>query len=252
MSRPILKKSMVQSMQSLRVNRSGKESLAKSLERRVEDLFQNVPSMELTVSRQQGNFEVRTEFDGDGGRHISVCQVQKVDNITPDDYFLFFDNFSEEFANVNPMVEECTILEPASSDDKEQREGVKVCYDLPFPWQNRVAFHYKYLLKNRIPNEHILILSNVDNQKLLEDHVTEADLEDYVLAHIFLEVYWVKPIKDDEGEIVGSSVNYAFSGDMAGSVPQWIQNSVAPKNAIGAVQNLLEFIQKKKAGGNES
>jgi hypothetical protein len=111
---------------------------------------------------------------------------------------------------------------------------------------DRVMVHWKYLKLDRSPNEHMLITSEEDNDELLEKHFHGTkDEKSFVLARTFLCAYWIKPVYEGQ-QIVGSTIRYMFSGDIGGSVPAMVQNTVGPKTAFDSVKGLIDYVEKKR------
>ena len=230
---------VVKSMKSLRIEQEEGEKIASSLERRVERVFESADKCEVAISRQGGNYEVRSHFEGDDRRMICFCNVKET-GLMPDDFLPFMENFSSVWVDAKPNLEEVTVLE--SADD---REGLKLVISMPFPLQDRCMFVYKYFV-NRDDDEYMIILSNFDTETLLEKHVTEEDAENYVIAQNFLQGYWVKPIRDEGGKVTGSGLRYFFSCDVGGLVPQFMQQSILPKYSLDSAKHLIEYIEEQK------
>lgn len=205
------------------------------LEDKVEDLFRDVSSLPLSMTRQKGNIEVRTKFDGDSNM-ISVAEIKQVDH-HPDSFRGFLEDFAKAFPQTNPMVRTVVSLEQS-----KDREALKSILKFPFPLSDRIMVHWKYLKLNRSPNEHMLIISERENEGILERHLTQEEKKNFVLARTFLCVYWIKPIHDENGKVVGSTVKYAFSGDTGGAIPALIQKAVGPKTALDSVRGLLKYV----------
>jgi hypothetical protein len=64
----------------------------------------------------------------------------------------------------------------------------------------------------------------------------------YVLARTFLCAYVVKPVFKN-GELIGSSIRYVFSGDTGGAIPQWVQRAVGPKTALDSLAGMMKFVE---------
>jgi len=208
------------------------------LEMRVEELFEKSETLPLSMSREKGNIEVRTKWEGD--KMITVAQAKLIENMEPSEFKPFFENFAEAFPKVNPMCRDIQYLE---SDTEQDREGIKSILKFPFPLDNRIMVHWKYLIMDRNPDEHMLILSEEGNKDILSKHFTDEEKKKYVLARTFLCAYLVKPFIVD-GKTIGSSIQYVFSGDVGGSLPQWIQNAVGPQTAFDSVKGLIDFAKR--------
>lgn len=206
-----------------------------NLEQRVIDLFDEAESLPLSLSKEKGNIEVRTKFVG---QIMTTLATVKVVKQHPSAFKAFLENFNEAFTATNPMMQEMQLLE-----HEEKREGIKAFLIFPFPLAKRIMVHWKYVRTNRKEDEHLLILSEEGNKDLVRKYLTTQEREKYVLARTFLCAYWVKPLRDGDQQIVGSSIQYVFSGDVGGSVPQWIQRTIGPKTALDSVKGIIGYAQ---------
>jgi len=211
--------------------------LLSNLERKVEELFEKSETLPLSMSRDKGNIEVRTKWEGD--KMITVAQAKLVENMKPSDVKPFFENFTEAFPKVNPMCRNVVHLE---NDTEQSREAIKSILKFPFPLDNRIMVHWKYLKMDRNPDEHMLIISEEGNSDIMTKHFTDEEKKKYVLARTFLCAYLVKPCIEN-GKTIGTNIQYAFSGDVGGSVPKWVQNAVGPKTAFDSVKGLVNFVK---------
>ena len=209
------------------------------LDREVTSLFEDeLHKLPVTMTKDSGNIEVRVRWDGD--RMLTFCEAKHVD-LHPNQFRTFLGDFSRQFSKVNPMAKEIIDLE---CDPHNNREAVKTVLAFPFPLSDRLMIHYKYLQLDRSPDEHLLILSERGNDKLLEKYWTEEEKKKLVLARTFLCAYWIKPVRNGT-QVVGSKVQYMFSGDTGGNVPQWLQSAVGPKTAYDSVHGLIRHVQRK-------
>lgn len=207
------------------------------LAKKVETIFEEVASLPVSISREKGNIQVRNKFDGDC--MVSVSEAKVVDH-HPEDFREFLENFSEAFPKVNPMARNVIPLE-----GNKDRQAVKTILKFPFPLTDRIMVHWKYLNLDRSPDEHMLIISERGNEDILAKHLTAEEKNKYVLARTFLSVYWIKPVYKENGELCGTNIKYAFSGDTGGSIPAWIQNTVGPKTALDSVKGLIDYVKKR-------
>ena len=94
----------------------------------------------------------------------------------------------------------------------------------------------------------MIVLSEDGNNKLLEDFHSLEEKTKYVLGRTHLYVYWIKPVcsDDEERNVVGSNIRYAFSGDIGGSIPKYLQNSLGPKTAFDSVQGMIKLVECKR------
>lgn len=215
--------------------------ISDDLEKQVVDLFNEAATLPLSLSRDNGNIEVRTKFDGQS--MISLAEVKLI-NQPPSAFKGYLENFNNAFAEADPMVKEVRHLEIDESDS-HKREGIKAFLKFPSPISDRVMVHWKYLKLNRNKeDDHLMILSEKNNEKLLSEYLTEEEKKKYVLARTFLCAYWVKPVRDVKDNVIGSTIRYVYSGDVGGSMPERIQRWVAPKNALNSVKGIIGYGQK--------
>ena len=216
-----------------------RNSLSQELESRVTTLFNEMNCLPVTMSRDGGNIQVRTRQSGD---NMVTFSEAKETTLHPDKFKPFLERFQHEFPKVNTMVQNVKSLEVDQRNGG--REGVKSVLKFPFPLSDRVMIHWKYLRLSRQPNEHMLYLSEEANEDLLAKYHTAAEKKKYVLARTFLCAYWIRPRHDNNGNVIGSKVQYLFSGDTGGSVPKKIQNLMGPKAALESVQELIKHVEK--------
>mmetsp|Transcript_34675 Transcript_34675/g.52310 ORF Transcript_34675/g.52310 Transcript_34675/m.52310 type:complete len:248 (+) Transcript_34675:115-858(+) len=210
------------------------ERIWSDLEGELVQLFQERDSLPLSISRQNGNIEVRTKFKGD--TMVTIAEAKMVKH-HPDDFREFLENFNEAFPKVNPMVR--NVLHLRFSDT---REGVKSILKFPYPLRDRVMVHWKYLKMHRGKDEHLLIFSEQGNDDLLKTYLSTNERKKFVLGRTFLCAYWIQPVRDSDNRIIGSSIKYAFSGDIGESIPQWLQNSIGPKTALDSINGLVNYL----------
>mmetsp|Transcript_24830 Transcript_24830/g.53567 ORF Transcript_24830/g.53567 Transcript_24830/m.53567 type:complete len:248 (-) Transcript_24830:339-1082(-) len=222
---------------------SSSSNIAVDLERRVVNIFEDMHNHPVSITRDGGNIQVRTrKSDGNAMMHLSEI---KRTSLHPDQFKPFLQNFQSEFPKVNAM---CQNVKPltAANRNNGHRVGVKSVLKFPFPLTDRLMIHWKYLILDRCTNEHMLFLSEEANDELLSEHHTARDKEKYVLGRTFLCAYWIRPLCNDSGEVVGSRVQYLFSGDTGGRVPKHVENAVGPKTALDSIQGLIKYVERNK------
>jgi len=212
------------------------KAIGDQLETEIVSLFEDAASMPISLTKDDGNIEVRTKFRG---QHLlSMAEAKIIPNRQPDGFKGFLENFNEAFAQVDPMVKEVRQLEKDT-----HREGVKAFLKFPYPVADRMMVHFKYLRMNRNKDEHMLILSERGNQHLLDQHSDAEETKKYVLGRVFLCAYWVRPVHDEQNKIIGSNIRYIFNGDVGGSMPKWVQSQVGPKNALESLRGFIGYKQ---------
>jgi len=232
------------------------DNIFKALEQKVVDLFDTeYDRLKLSISKENGNLEVRSKFEGD--TMISLGVIKKCD-LHPNKFKEILENFSSDFmANSDPMVNRVIPLEERQGNIN--RKGLKVLLRFPSPFSDRIMIHWEYLKLNRAKDEHMILFSQQDNQELLKKHFTPYEQENYELGQLFLSACWIKPVyardqngnekkddnKHDNEVVVGSTIRYIFSGDVGGNIPRWIQNSAGPKTTHDSLRGLIEYANNK-------
>ena len=232
---------------TISTNSDDNDGLRDVLESRIIELFDESSNLPITITRDDGTTKVEGRIRHDGSAAMVAMAEAHVKGIPPNYFKGFLVDFRESTLQANPTVSDFQIVEP---DPSKKREGVKLVMDLPFPLSNRVMLHYKYLTLNRNgdPDEHLLILSEKNNQALLEKFLTPAEERKYVLAKTFLGAYWLRPVRDPtDGSVTGTTVRYVFSGDMGGSLPKKILEWSAPKTMLEGVEGIVAYGKKKFA-----
>jgi len=214
-----------------------KDVTFQDLERKIVSLFENAESLPLRLSRDGGNIEVRTDFEGQN--MVSLAEA-KVVGKPPSAFRGFLENFNDLFAKNDPMVKEIRHLVHEKS-----REGIKAFLQFPAPVSNRIMVHWKYLGLNLRPDEHMIILSEQGNRDLLDQHLSAEERKKYVLARTFLCAYWISPVRDAQGNILGSNIKYAYSGDVGGFIPARVQRWIGPKKFPRFAEGLNPVRRKK-------
>lgn len=213
-------------------------NIIEELEKKVTSLFENdYKSLPVTMSKDSGNIEVRVRWDGD--QMLTFCEAKLVD-LHPNRFRNFLTDFSREFPKVNAMAKSIVNLE---TDELNRRDAVKTVLKFPFPLSDRLMIHWKYLQLDRKPEEHMLILSERGSEHLLNKYRSTEEEKKYVLARTHLCAYRIIPVRRG-GNVVGSTIQYVFSGDTGGVIPAFVQNAVGPKTAYDSVHGLIKHIRK--------
>lgn len=213
--------------------------LRDDLEKEIVQLFEkDLPSLPINMKRANGNIEVRIKWNGD--HMLTFCEAKRLP-IHPIAFRDFLVNFSEEFPQVNKMARK---IQDLVEHKEENLVGTKSFLKFPFPLSPRLMIHWRYLMLDRNPNEHMVILSERGNEELLQKHWTDEEKKKYVLARTFLCSYWIQPI-EEAGKVVGSRLLYVFSGDTGGGIPKFVENSVGPQTAYDSIHGLINHISKQ-------
>ena len=234
------------------------------LAEQVAGLFETAPDLPVTSSRSGDGFsmEVRLRFGGnddndkDGAAVMTSIAEARIPGIPPSAFKGFLVNFKESM-EADPAIQRLDIVRADGDGDPDddsnnnnsgfRREGVRLFLKFPFPLSNRVMVHWKYLSLGYQgdPDEHLLILSERDNEALLETVLPADDRRGYVLGRTFLAAYWIQPLRENGngggGTITGTTIKYVFSGDLGGSIPAKIQEWTAPQNMLRTIQSVVTY-----------
>ena len=127
-------------------------------------------------------------------------------------------------------------------EKERKRVGLKGVLHAPFPCSNRLLMLWKYV-SQPAPGEHLLILSDRNNELLMRKYHTAKEKRTLVVAKATI-AYWIQPVKDRD-QVVGSRLRYLFHGDIGGKIPKWIKSTVGPRGAYDTVHGLLKHLEKK-------
>ena len=103
-----------------------------------------------------------------------------------------------------------------------------------------------YVQVNEETNEIIWCASSRNSDELVENHCTPADRKNYVIASTIIAGYRVRPIKDDNGNIIGSNFDYCSCMDFGGSIPVSVINTMLPRSTVDTVDGLVQLVIKQK------
>jgi len=108
-------------------------------------------------------------------------------------------------------------------------------------------FTCKYEDFDKGNGQHCLYMSSKLNEPFVEKYFANTkDAKDKVLATLFISAWQIDPIKDAQGNVVGSHAFYVYHADSGGSIPSMLSNSKGPGIAIDALQGAVKFLKKKK------
>lgn len=77
-------------------------------------------------------------------------------------------------------------------------------------------------------------------------NTTDRERKSHVLARMHFSAWWFKPVKDSNGDIIGTSMFAVVNGDAGGAIPKWVQDITAPLAAIKASQDFTKAMIKAK------
>lgn len=228
------------------------KKIGDELEQKLEALFEEARSLPISLSRDDGNIEIRNTFEpGESGDEMVTLAEAKFVAGHPNSYKRYLENFNSAFEEVDPMVKKVHSLER----DGTGREGIKVFLKFASPVSDRVMVHWKYVKLNHGVNhdEHLMMLSEKGNENLIRNYLTQEESDNHILARTFLCAYWIKPIyekqqqdDDDTNKIIGSNIRYVYSGNVGGYMPKRLINFLGPKTALNSLKGMIGYGEKKE------
>ena len=68
-----------------------------------------------------------------------------------------------------------------------------------------------------------------------------------VVAMVHLSGWWVKPAKNEAGEVIGTHMLYYSAIDAGGNIPTFVQNSQGPKTSLNSIKGSVAWAKANKA-----
>ena len=83
---------------------------------------------------------------------------------------------------------------------------MKVVAKAPWPISNRVMFSTRYLEMNNEDGSHMMLFCSDGNAEMANNPaiLTPQEKKKLVVATVYLSGWWVKPVKDESGAVVGT------------------------------------------------
>ena len=132
----------------------------------------------------------------------------------------------------------------------DQIEGFDVVrYDtkLPFPLDNRVFFCIKSVRTIEAGAEYMMLMTSNGNEQFIAKHFSNPkDRKGLTIGTVAIVCWLFKAVKDENGQITGSEITYAFSVNPGGSIPKSMTEGQGPKTAINALKGLVKHLSTKK------
>ena len=159
---------------------------------------------EIKITEEGGNIEVRQSWDEVTNVMMAFGEQKLIPDLVPDDFLRFFENWDTVGAEANDTVES---IEKVGTD--EGVDTLKIVAKAPWPISNRVMFSTRYLELNQ-DGGHMMLFCGNGNQRYIDDQAifTEKERKKLVLAVVHLSGWWVKPVKDESGAVVGTHMLY--------------------------------------------
>ena len=173
---------------------------------------------------------------------LNFGEQKLISGLVPDDFRTFFERWGEVGASANDTVESITHC---GSD-----EGVdifKVVAIAPWPISNRVMFSTRYLELD-VDGGHIMLFCSDGNERYMNDEAIfpAKEKKKLVVAAVHLSGWWVKPVKNDQNEIIGTHMLYYSAIDAGGNIPTFVQNSQGPKTALNSIKGAVAWAKANK------
>lgn len=180
--------------------------------------FSSMGQFDLKIEEEGGNIQVRQEWDQEKNVMKSFGEQKVIPGIFPDDFRAFYDDWERHGAAANGSID--TITKVATDNGVDT---LKIVIDTPWPLSNRVMFNTRYLEMD-VDGGHIMLFCSAGNDAIVADAAifTEKEKKKLVLATCFMIGFWVKPAKNDAGEVIGTHMLYFSSVDAGGSIPTFI------------------------------
>lgn len=196
----------------------------------------------LTLNIDEPNIKVYTTFQD--SNMVVVAEAPCVEDLHPDDFIVFIENWADCIADINPLL--CRVDKLAPIQGYPVGRTVAQC---PWPLSNRINICARYPVLNWKPNEHLMVMSVRGAESV--NHLTEAD-GDCCLATLFIAGWHFEPVLNSCDEISGTRITYLVQADAGGNIPQTLTNAKGPSSARGTIENVLSYIRQRKAEAGAS
>lgn len=84
--------------------------------------------------------------------------------------------------------------------------------------------------------------SSRENEEYMRIGISESDTRKLVLATTTISGFYVRPVRDSTGAIIGSMVDYCSCIDLGGIIPMSVVTHFLPQSAIDAVEGLIRQV----------
>ena len=212
------------------------------LRARCKEIIDSKDKIQITKSVDDGNIECRVDWD-ETGKVICLAEMHKVMGLTPDDFKQFFADWVDVILQVNPL-----LIEAKTVEEDQGCQIIQTMAQCPWPVSNRSMVTCKYEDFDKEEGTHSVYMSSRWNDVFKEKYF-DSDKKlskKNVLATLYISAWEVSPIKDEDGNIVGSHCFYAYHADAGGMIPTFLQNRQGPKTAIDSLQGAVKFLTKRK------
>ena len=104
----------------------------------------------------------------------------------------------------------------------------------------RIFVDAKYLFPNPEKHDYMLISSSNGNEEIRDEYMSSKELGGLTVAHQLLSGHWIKPIYDNQQNIIGTSAFFVSESSFGGAVPKWIINKFAPPAIIQYYDDIVK------------
>ena len=145
------------------------------------------------------NLIVYTAFEGN--KVTVITEVPELEDIHPDDFQYFIENWAECATKLNPLIEEVKLLDPVNGYGTGRT--VAVC---PWPMSKRLMYTARYPCINYKPSEHVFLMSSLGAESRSE--FTPEDAKIYAMAYLYVAGYLFAPIQNAVSGNIGTRILY--------------------------------------------
>ena len=139
-----------------------------------------------------------------------------IQGLVPDDFRTFFEQFDTLATSANDKIVSITKCGTDSGVDT-----LKIVAKEAYPIFNRVMFSTRYLEMD-VDGGHMMLFSGAGNKHFEDDEAFFTPKEKkggLVLATVHLSGFWVKPAKNEAGEVIGTHLLYYSALNSGGHIP---------------------------------
>ena len=162
--------------------------------------------------------------------------------LVPDDFKGFFENWDTVGASANATIESITKVGTDSGVDT-----LKIVAKAPWPLSNRIMFSTRYMELD-LDGGHMMLFCSDTNERYMNDEAifSAKEKKKLVVATVFCSGWWVKPVKDESGAVVGTHILYYSAIEAGGNIPTFVQNTQGPKTAMNSLKGSIEWAKANK------
>ena len=116
-------------------------------------------------------------------------------------------------------------------------------YEMPFMIKNRSFFNTYYHIDGCEPGEYQFIVSGKGNEEFAKKHASIAGSD--VVGIIDINFIGVRPIRNNDNEVVGTFVQQVQRVDLGGSIPDWYKKKKASRQAKDGILKMIDYLQER-------